>query len=54
MDHMRKQSMKFGTSIRTETVSKVDLSSRPFKVWTEGNENNIEKAVTADSLVIAT
>ena len=50
---MRLQSQKFGTMIRTETISKVDLSSRPFKIWTEGNED-ASKAITADSLVIAT
>lgn len=54
MDQMRLQSIKFGTTIRTETVSKVDLSSRPFKVWTEGNEQDPQKAITADSLIIAT
>lgn len=54
MDQMRLQSQKFGTIIKTETVSKVDISSRPFKVWTEGNEEDPQKAITADSLVIAT
>ena len=34
MDRMRAQSEKFGTEIITETISKVDLSSRPFKIWT--------------------
>ena len=51
---MRQQSLKFGTTIKTETISKVDLSSRPFKVWTEGNEDDPKKAITSDSLVIAT
>ena len=30
MDNCRKQSLRFGTEIFTETVSKVDFSKRPF------------------------
>lgn len=52
MDAMRTQSKRFGTEIITETVSKLDLSKRPFKYWTENNENN--EPNTADALVIAT
>lgn len=40
-DAMRKQSARFGTEIFTETVDKVDLSKRPFKVYTS------DKVVTA-------
>ncbi|KAL6758933.1 NADPH dependent thioredoxin reductase [Haematococcus lacustris] len=47
-DNMRKQSLRFGTQIYSETVTKVDLSCRPFKVWTD------EKAVTADTVIIST
>ncbi|KAE8707183.1 Thioredoxin reductase NTRB [Hibiscus syriacus] len=35
MDRCRKQSLRFGTVIFTETVSKVDLSSSPFKIFTD-------------------
>lgn len=52
MDAMRTQSERFGTKIITETVSKLDLSKRPFKYWTENNENN--EPNTSDALVIAT
>ncbi|GMM54177.1 thioredoxin-disulfide reductase [Maudiozyma humilis] len=52
MDRMREQSVKFGNNIITETVAKVDLSSRPFKLWTEFNED--EEPVTTDALIIAT
>ncbi|RKF62482.1 Thioredoxin reductase [Erysiphe neolycopersici] len=52
MDAMRTQSKRFGTEIITETVSKLDLSKRPFKYWTENNESN--EPNTADALVIAT
>lgn len=36
MDRMREQSINYGTEIRTETVEKIDLSSRPFKVEANG------------------
>jgi thioredoxin reductase (NADPH) len=33
MDSMRKQAERFGTRIVSSDISRVDLSSRPFKVW---------------------
>ncbi|WFD35758.1 hypothetical protein MCUN1_002620 [Malassezia cuniculi] len=39
MEKFRAQSVRFGTTIHTETISKVDLSSRPFKFWREGQED---------------
>ncbi|MDX2380521.1 MAG: thioredoxin-disulfide reductase [Acidimicrobiia bacterium] len=33
MHHMRTQAQRFGTEIRTEKVTEVDFSERPFKVW---------------------
>ena len=48
---MRKQSARFGTPIHTETVAKVDLSSRPFKFWAEWDEATEH---TADAIIIAT
>ena len=47
---MRAQSERFGTEIITVTVSKVDLSERPFKYWLEDTKEHL----TADSLIIAT
>ncbi len=52
MDKFRAQSVRFGTRIITETVSKIDLSSRPFKYWREGSENG--EPETADTVIIAT
>lgn len=52
MEEMKKQSEKFGTEIITETVAKVDLSSRPFKFWTEYNED--AEPNTADAIILAT
>jgi thioredoxin reductase (NADPH) len=47
-DRFRAQSVRFGTRIYTETVDRVDLSSRPFRYWTEEQEGS------AQALIIAT
>lgn len=52
MDNMRAQSARFGTEIITETISKVDFSQRPFKLWTEWNED--AEPVTTDAVILAT
>ncbi|KAK9449373.1 uncharacterized protein V1518DRAFT_415802 [Limtongia smithiae] len=52
MDNMRAQSEKFGTEIITETISRIDLSARPFKYWTEDNED--QEPNTADAVIMAT
>lgn len=52
MDNMRAQSERFGTEIITETISKVDFSQRPFKLWTEWNED--AEPITTDAVIIAT
>lgn len=54
MDEMRAQSERFGTVIHTETISKVDVKSRPFKLWREGEEDKSEPTDTCDALIIAT
>ncbi|KAF8093447.1 hypothetical protein N665_0383s0075 [Sinapis alba] len=46
--NFRKQSARFGTKIFTETVNKVDLSSKPFKLFT-----NL-RTVLADAVIIST
>lgn len=51
MDKMRAQSERFGTTIVTETVAKLDLSSRPFKYSTEWSP---EEEHTADAVILAT
>ncbi|XP_034684353.1 thioredoxin reductase 2-like [Vitis riparia] len=48
MDRCRAQSLRFGTEIFTETVSRVDFSSTPFKVFTDS------KTVLADAVIVAT
>lgn len=52
MDLFRAQSARFGTKIFTETISKIDLSARPFKYWREGYEE--EQPLLADTVIIAT
>jgi thioredoxin reductase (NADPH) len=52
MDKFRDQSIRFGTNVITETVSKIDLSKRPFKYWREDQEN--EEPETTDAVIIAT
>jgi len=47
-DKFRQQSTRFGTEVITETVTRVDLSSRPFKLWTDDTE------ATCDTLIIST
>ena len=51
MDKMRAQSERFGTSIITETVANLDLSSRPFRYSTEWSPDEFH---TADAIILAT
>ncbi len=55
MDEMRAQSERFGTKIITETVSKLDLKERPFKIWREYEDGEGDQpAHTADAVIVAT
>jgi thioredoxin reductase (NADPH) len=47
-ERFRAQSARFGTRIFTETITKVDLSARPFRYWSE------EQDGSAKALIIAT
>lgn len=47
-ERFRKQSVRFGTEIFTETVNKVDFLKTPFQVFTDA------KVVLADSVIVAT
>jgi thioredoxin reductase (NADPH) len=48
-DNMEKQAARFGAQFMDALVEKVDLSERPFKLFTDGGET-----VTADTLIIST
>ncbi|KAG1469339.1 hypothetical protein G6F56_003313 [Rhizopus delemar] len=54
MDAMREQSVNCGTVVETETITKLDTSSRPFKIWREGSEGQEEPTDLADAVIIAT
>lgn len=54
---MREQSLDAGTEIVTQTVARVDFSSKPFRYWLNpaGDDTTIEEEEnTADALIIAT
>ncbi|EMN76086.1 thioredoxin-disulfide reductase [Leptospira interrogans] len=44
----REQSIKYGTKIMTQTITKVDFSSRPFKLWSD------DELIEAQAVIIAT
>jgi len=48
MEEMREQVIRFGTTIKSETVLKADLQSHPFRLTTDKGE------YTADAVIIAT
>lgn len=55
MDAMRAQSERFGTTIITETITRLDLSKRPFRLWREWEDSDTsDPAHTADAVIIAT
>lgn len=52
MERMREQSINCGAQIISETITKVDFTSRPFKLWVEGNESG--EPVLTRSVILAT
>ncbi|KAJ1997346.1 thioredoxin-disulfide reductase [Coemansia thaxteri] len=53
-DKLREQSSRFGTDIITETISRVDLSTRPFRLWREDADSDKDTPDTCDALIVAT
>jgi thioredoxin reductase (NADPH) len=49
MMHLRAQAERFETKIRSGFIQKVDFSSRPFKAWSDSNQE-----IHADTVIIAT
>lgn len=45
MEGFRKQAERFGTRIMTSNVTKVDFSSRPFRIWVDNDEYAAETAI---------
>ena len=50
--NMKTQAEKFGAKVVFETVSKLDLSITPFKIWV--NDSNQEANYQADAVIVAT
>ena len=50
MDDLEAQAARFGTEMRPDNVERVDFSERPFKLWSEGED----EPVLARTVVIAT
>jgi thioredoxin reductase (NADPH) len=53
MANFRKQSERFGADLQTVKATRVDLSSRPFKVWV-GDPQTPEPTHLAKSIIVAT
>ncbi len=53
MSSFRSQAQRFGASYDTAKVLRVDLSERPFKLWTT-NQSGEEPKYLADSVIIST
>ena len=53
MVRMREQAIRFGADIRTEKVSRVDFSARPFGVWV-GDPDAAEPTFRGQSIIIST
>jgi thioredoxin reductase (NADPH) len=53
MQSFREQAARFGAEYVTDKATRVDLSSRPFGVWT-GPPDAAEPTYTAEALIIAT
>lgn len=50
MEQFRKQAERFGTRIVTADVTKVDFSSRPFKVWVDADEYQSQSIIISSTL----
>lgn len=48
-DNMEKQAARFGTQFMDALIEKIDLSARPFTLFTDGGET-----ITADTLIVST
>ncbi len=47
MERLRAQSERFGTTIYTETVNEIDLSSRPFRFKADSQQGSAEAVIIA-------
>jgi len=55
MDTLQQQAERMGTRVRQHNVNKIDLSTRPFRIWHDGPLLGDEEALThAHSIIVAT
>ncbi|MBT8203629.1 MAG: FAD-dependent oxidoreductase, partial [Acidimicrobiia bacterium] len=45
MEQFRKQAERFGTRIATADATRVDFSSRPFRVWVDADEYQADSVI---------
>ena len=53
MFRFREQALRFGTDVRTEKVTRIDLSSRPFGVWV-GDPEAAEPTYRGEAIIVST
>jgi thioredoxin reductase (NADPH) len=53
MERFRDQAARFGAIFVTKKATRVDLSSRPFRIWTEGDGDG-DADVSARAVIVAT
>jgi thioredoxin reductase (NADPH) len=53
MSSFRQQAERFGADLRAEKVSRVELGSRPFRVWT-GDPDALEPTYRARTIIVST
>ena len=53
MAAFRAQAARFGTEVRSEKVTRVDFSQRPFRLWT-GGEDGGEPSARARAVIVST
>ncbi len=53
MLNFKQQAERFGTEMRMEKATKVDLSARPFQIWV-GDPDAVEPTYTAEAAIIST
>ncbi len=53
MQRFRSQAIRFGAEIHTLKVTRVDLSSQPYGIWT-GDPHSVEPSVRAMTVIIST
>ncbi len=51
MELFKAQAVRFGSDVRNQTVTKVDLSERPFRVWTEDEEHRASTVIVSTGAV---